>query len=105
MLIWDLSEVFIRSSLFPDLGNDDMLITLCGNYFQPKLNCFIHMTVYISDEHEGTQKKTFTKWINAQLAKVQCTLSCTVYCLFTSIFCGLGFTQLFPFAYRGHTHT
>ncbi|XP_015764873.1 PREDICTED: dystrophin-like [Acropora digitifera] len=23
-----------------------------------------------SDEHEGTQKKTFTKWINAQLAKV-----------------------------------
>ena len=23
-----------------------------------------------ADEHEGTQKKTFTKWINAQLAKV-----------------------------------
>jgi len=34
-----------------------------------------HMLILVSfsgfaDEHEGTQKKTFTKWINAQLAKV-----------------------------------
>ena len=53
--------------------------------------------VYISDEHEGTQKKTFTKWINAQLAKVQCTLTCTVYCLFNYIFvCFLLNSYLFP---------
>ena len=34
-----------------------------------------HLLILVSfpdftDEHEGTQKKTFTKWINAQLAKV-----------------------------------
>ena len=38
--------------------------TFSGN----RLDCFLHTV--LSDEHEGTQKKTFTKWINAQLAKV-----------------------------------
>ena len=37
--------------------------------------CVVHTLIFVSffdfaDEHEGTQKKTFTKWINSQLAKV-----------------------------------
>ncbi|KXJ18765.1 Spectrin beta chain, non-erythrocytic 1 [Exaiptasia diaphana] len=27
-----------------------------------------------SDEHEGTQRKTFTKWLNSQLAKTRCRI-------------------------------
>lgn len=39
-----------------------------------------------ADEHEGTQKKTFTKWINAQLAKV-INSSCKILFLGLLIFC------------------
>ena len=38
-----------------------------------------------SDEHEGTQKKTFTKWINAQLAKVRHITTDNIISLFLHV--------------------
>ena len=46
------------------------------------------------DEHEGTQKKTFTKWINAQLAKVHYKHSDYVCSIVTCCFLAVVFVLL-----------
>ena len=56
------SDDSLSSKYWNKLSSDN---SLC-----PNIRWEFLIFIFILDEHEGTQKKTFTKWINVQLAKV-----------------------------------